>query len=248
MGFLDFNLDLPSSPGRRRRRSTSTAAGVAQGGSSVNAIMGSRGQGQVRAAPVDTVDLGEGLPGSGYGVRMLREGGVLPRARQRVNAILARLPEELQVAPRQIHLDADLDPEATGRGPQGVTYMFPDPQLDKILISEGTTRRLGAPIKELRGQGLPDETIGRMQREQKAAQQVVIHEAVHANQDLSRLGDRPTMEGGAELLSRKVARDLTGFRYPTDTHPYQPYVRGIRRRYGGTRGGVDSILRILEGG
>lgn len=248
MGFLDFNLDLSSGSGRRRRRTPPAPGAVSQGASSVNAIMGSRGQPRAAAPAAATVDLGEGLPGSGYGVRMLREGGVVPRARQRVNAILARLPETLQVDPRQIHLDADLDPEATGRGPQGVTYMFPDPQLDKILISEGTTRRLGAPIKEMRAQGFSDELISRLQSQQKAAQQVVIHEAVHANQDLSRVGDRPTMEGGAELLSRKVAHDLTGFRYPTDTHPYQPYVRGIRRRYGGTRGGVGSILRILEGG
>jgi hypothetical protein len=199
----------------------------------------------------------------------LQRGLATSAARFRLAALIPQLSPLLSYEnPNRIELNRDglasLLHSSDLTSVAGVTYPQPGSK-DRIMLSPRETGQLG-------GYGLGGRSgiapPGALRRAQKAAQQVAIHEIVHANQnsdairglaeklsDLAPEGDpwrdpgtvsHELIEGGAEYLSRKLARQLTGYRYPGNDHPYQPYINDLRREFGSRR--LGSTLRNLLGG
>lgn len=151
-----------------------------------------------------------------------RRQAALARAHQSVINIIANAPSYLKDTNPKVNLGLPLsgqrDRFAAGVSVAGVAPFRNKGEQALIKLSEPTTGRLASkPTSE----------------DYQSAKQTLIHELVHTNQPQSRHGSplpHWLLEGGAELLSRKVSR-AEGNTYLYDTHgPYQPYVRRVKQR------------------
>lgn len=174
-----------------------------------------------------------------YEARRLR---ALAAARQSVANIIANAPSYLRDANPKVNLDRPLS-QRSGM-PSG--YSIAGLEMGRqgggrlIKIAQNTTQDLALPrytkLAKRTGQTVPPF----VKKGYQQAKQILLHELVHANQPASGL-PRWLVEGGAELLSRKVSR-AEGNTYRFDTHhPYQPFVRRVKKH-----GGAPYVRRTLR--
>lgn len=185
---------------------------------------------------------GEGISGSQSLEGDIRDFQDRRRARGRIRAIQSRLPDYLLREDPIFKLRNDLDGSGylgmaqTRRGQRDVVSLAPsmvaslaglDLPGDEPQASPEALRTKAA-ITRAAGGRVPKATSDPVARAKKRAQQVLLHELVHVHQPESGGGRGWEREGGAELLSRKLAREMFGYKASTN-HPYQPYVQRVKR-------------------
>lgn len=121
----------------------------------------------------------------------------------RIRAVESRLPRWLQ-APRTYKTGVHM-PNAAGTA-----------RWNDISLNQQTTRDLAG---------------ARGREAQKYAQRALLHEIVHSRQrGLGDMSKRPALEAGAEVLSRKLGKQMFGL--PTDGGAYNAEVDALRGQYG----------------
>ena len=169
------------------------------------------------------------------------------KARKRIAAIQRRLPGYLQEENPKVKLRGEMYSRGSsgelwskkGRdtlrlAPSTVATLaglnLPDDDLDR----DSPAVRQKIAITKAAGLPVPKATSDPSTRANKRSSKTVIHELIHAHQPEGK--NRPSVdlpewltEGGAELLSRKLSRQLFGSKYPDKRHPYQPYVNRVKK-------------------
>lgn len=211
----------------RRPQPTTTSARATLGGSDVR---------RTSAQTAATSSRSEGIPGSdrlqGQMARFASTRAAKKAARKQIRSIFAQTPNYLTDSDPSIRLFKPLAASSRDLAQAGLT-------LEGVALRNGDRNIIKLSPEEsinLAG-GYGDESVSPEARAHGA--QVLVHELVHTNQP--RL-PHWLAEGGAELLSRKVSRANLGNTFLFDTdHPYQPFVRKVKRR-----GGADLVRRFLE--